>query len=150
MLDLFAGTGALGLEAASRGASAIWLVDKHRGALQVIRANIATLTTALSRAVAFTTIASTVSSFLRSEPTTQADLVFIDPPYDLEDAELNQVLQDLVPWLDSGAWVIVERSSRSSEPAWPAGLDPLPEKTYGDTTLYVAVAGEKGSQPPLS
>lgn len=150
MLDLFAGTGALGLEAASRGASAIWLVDKHRGALQVIRANIATLTTALSREVAFTTIASTVSSFLRSEPTTQADLVFIDPPYDLEDAELNQVLQDLVPWLNSEAWVIVERSSRSSEPHWPAGLDPLPEKTYGDTTLYVAVSGEKGSQPPLS
>ncbi len=79
----------------------------------------------------------TVGAFLAGS-TTSWDVVFIDPPYELDEAELAGNLRDLVPHLSAGATVVLERSTRSAEPGWPAGLLPERRRAYGDTTLWFA------------
>jgi 16S rRNA (guanine966-N2)-methyltransferase len=64
------------------------------------------------------------------------DLVFLDPPYPLEEAPLLDILASLVPHLADGAVVVLERSARSPEPVWPAGLERFAEKKYGETRLW--------------
>ncbi|RII85727.1 16S rRNA (guanine(966)-N(2))-methyltransferase RsmD, partial [Clavibacter californiensis] len=68
------------------------------------------------------------------------DVAFLDPPYEVGDAELAEELAALVPRLVDGAVVMVERSARSAEPAWPAGLELDRRKAYGDTVVWWAVA----------
>ncbi len=135
VLDLYAGSGALGLEAASRGAAAVTLVDSARPAVAACRRNVATL--GLGQA---SVVSSTVRSYLAGEPTTAYDLVLVDPPYDVADADLAEVLDRLTRWLATGAVVVVERSRRSPEPTWPAGLAATDERRYGDTVLWFATA----------
>ncbi len=145
ILDLYAGSGALGLEAASRGADTVLLVEKNTAAQRVITANIATVREAAPTA-RMVLIASSVETFLAGPVTHTIDGVFIDPPY--EDDGVDAVLSALVPWLAEDAWVVVERSTRSSEPQWPEGFEPWPDKTYGETAIYIADYVLKGSQPP--
>lgn len=133
VLDLYAGSGALGLEAASRGAAAVTLVDSGRQAVAACRRNAATLGL---RQV--TTAAAAVHTFL-SGAGTPYDLVLLDPPYDIAEADLTAALAALDPhWLAQHAVVVVERDRRSPEPTWPAGLEPDGERRYGDTTLWFA------------
>ena len=141
VLDLYAGSGALGLEAASRGAAAVTLVDSARPAVAACRRNITTL--GLSQV---SVVGSTVRSFLAGEPSTAYDLVLIDPPYDVSEDDVGELLARLPAWLAPGAVVVVERSRRSPEPTWPAGLEPTDERRYGDTTLWFAstTSGEGG------
>ena len=88
-----------------------------------------------------------VERFLRGGPPSgiRMDLVFIDPPYDVGEDVLAGVLSDLVgqAWLAPSAFVVVERSSRSPQPTWPAGLELSGEKRYGETTVWFA-------EPPLT
>ena len=133
VLDLYAGSGALGLEAASRGAAAVTLVDSAKPAAAACRRNVATLGL---RQVDVR--ATTVRSYLAGEPTTAYDLVLLDPPYDVEEETLDELLGLLVPWLAPGAVVVVERSRRSAEPTWPPGLAASDDRRYGDTTLWFA------------
>lgn len=130
--DLYAGSGALGLEAASRGADEVVLVESARGAVEVCRRNVAALGLRGVRVVA-----QRVTQFLG-----QADgpvgLAFLDPPYDVAEAELAQVLADLTPHLAADAVVVVERSVRSPEPGWPDGVVRVAEKRYGETVLWFA------------
>ena len=147
VLDLFAGTGALGLEAASRGASAVWLVDQHPGAHKVLRANIAVVTQPLSHAPELRAIKSTVSSYLAEEPSGRMSVVFLDPPYDYSSSAVDDHLEALRPWLADDALVIIERASKSTPPQFSEGYDPLTPKTYGDTTVYWA-RFRNGSHPP--
>lgn len=134
VLDLFAGSGALGLEAASRGASQVDLVDNSDRAVAVMTKNIATINPvvpdALIRAhrVAATT-------FLESS-TAEWDIVFIDPPYDHGNTVLEKTLDALLPRLAEDALIAVERSTRDDEPTWPDGYDVLTPKAYGETTVY--------------
>jgi len=79
-------------------------------------------------------------------PTLTVDGVFLDPPYEFEGIE--DILSALEPWLTDGAWVVIERSTRSRAPAWPAGFEPWEDKKYGDTVVYSATWSPKGSQPP--
>ncbi|TQK19805.1 16S rRNA (guanine966-N2)-methyltransferase [Microbacterium sp. SLBN-154] len=147
VLDLYAGSGALGLEAASRGAKTVDLVEKAPRAVTVIRRNVARIHTALRGGPEAARIAvhrTAVDTYLRSAPVGVFDLVFLDPPYDLSDAELSTALELLVPALSPGATVIVERAARSAPPAWPAGLVPDRDRRYGDTALWWAV---RGAQP---
>jgi 16S rRNA (guanine966-N2)-methyltransferase len=142
VLDLYAGSGALGLEAASRGASRVILVESDKKAAKVIAANTATLEVPGVRVVT-----DHVERFLRGGPPSgiRMDLVFIDPPYDVGEDVLAGVLSDLVgqAWLAPDAFVVVERSSRSPQPTWPAGLELSGEKRYGETTVWFA-------EPPLT
>ena len=137
VLDLCAGSGALGLEAASRGADEVTLVDSSRGASQTCRRNIHSL--GLSGVSAVTTKA---AAFLAGPAGAPADLVLIDPPYELSEEELTAILTPLVrsedPWLAPRAVVVVERSTRSPEPTWPAGLERFADKRYGETTIWFA------------
>ena len=134
VLDLFAGSGALGLECASRGAASVDLVEKAGIAAKVATRNAAKV--AQSGAVLARVQAVAAATYLKSAHTPW-DLVFLDPPYDISDAELNAVLVLLAARLSEDATVIVERAKRSPAPDWhAAGLAAIREKTYGDTTLW--------------
>ena len=147
VIDLFAGTGALGLEAASRGASDVWLVDQHSGAHRVIRQNIATIAPALGHQPELHAVRASVGTFLATSPPAAVSLVFLDPPYDYSSHTLDEHLEGLHPRLDSDAIVVVERSAQSAPPQFPEGCEDLGSKKYGDTTVYWA-RFLKGSQPP--
>jgi len=145
VLDLYAGSGALGLEAASRGATSVLLVESDWVAAAVVRKNIAAL--ALP---GVSLLADTVERALLSEPVSDEarfDLVLADPPYDITEEALGDVLTLLVThgWLSQDAFVVVERSARSPEPRWPQGLEGAGERRYGETKMWFAdFAGPRG------
>ncbi len=136
VLDLYAGSGALGLEAASRGAASVTLVDRE---IRTAKANAALI---LKQAVKGTdlrihAIGQPAQAYLNAA-VGEWDLVFLDPPYELGLPELGHNLEALVPRLSTGALVVVERSSRTPEPEWPEGLELERRKDYGDTAIYWA------------
>ena len=137
VLDLYSGSGALGLEAASRGAAHVTLVDRVYGASNVAKVNVAKVTAAAPRGAAPTIVVSSqpVQSFVGGSSATW-DVVFLDPPYELGGLELVHNLEALVPRLAEDAVVVVERSSRDPAPEWPDGLELDRRKDYGDTALY--------------
>lgn len=136
VLDLYAGSGALGLEAASRGAEAVLLVESDRDTATVARDNVATL--GMGQRVGVR--AETVERVLLGTPQDPYDLVLLDPPYDLGEQRLADVLALLVThdWLAPDGLVVVERSARSPEPRWPAGLAAAGERRYGETKMWFA------------
>lgn len=137
-LDLYAGSGSLGVESASRGAAAVDLVEFDAKASAVCQRNADLINGVLGRK-AVTVHRSRVESFLdRTAEETLWDVVFLDPPYPLDQPALAAVLGKLVPHLAAGAVVVVERSSRSHEPKWPAGLERFADKKYGETRLWFA------------
>jgi 16S rRNA (guanine966-N2)-methyltransferase len=133
VLDLYAGSGALGLEALSRGAAHALFVESDARAATVVRRNAAGL--GFPDADVRTT---TVGSVLAVPPDTPYDLVLLDPPYALGDAVLARVLAALVDggWLAPGALLVVERAARSAAPAWPDGVVAITERRYGDTRVH--------------
>ena len=133
-LDLYSGTGALGLEAASRGAVHVTLVDST---IAVSKQNAALILARAPRDARpeIVTTGQPVQAFLNSARSFW-DLVFIDPPYELSTAELERNLESLVPRLSPDAVVVVERSTRSTPPVLPEGLELERRKEYGDTVLY--------------
>ena len=144
VLDLFAGSGALGLEAASRGARQVTLVEKAPKAVSVCQQNAALVNKALKSETASVRRGS-VDSVLDGyfdEPTRTPrktfDVVFLDPPYPLTEAELEATLYKVSRVLADDATVIVERSSRSPEPVWPELVMPFADKKYGETHLWFA------------
>jgi 16S rRNA (guanine966-N2)-methyltransferase len=140
VLDLFAGSGALGLEAASRGAAEVTLVDRVKTAAALCRRNAdLVLRQAPSGAKPRITVsAQTVQSYLASA-VGEWDLVFLDPPYD---DPVEQALEALVPHLAADAVVVLERAARTPAPELPRGLALERRKDYGDTAVYwLAVAG---------
>lgn len=136
--DLYAGSGALGLEAASRGASSVDLVESAAGAASVARRNAELVARAGGLRAPLRVHRASVAAFLRA-PRGPYDLVFLDPPYDLTEDDLTEALGLLAAHLAPDAVVIVERGRRSPEPAWSdAGLDPLRSRAYGDTVMWWA------------
>lgn len=127
--DLYAGSGAVGLEALSRGASHVLLVERDDRALRALRANVAAvgLPGTEVRAAAVSTVLG------GGPPPAPYDAAFLDPPYDDPVAD---ALAALVPWLADGAVVAVERSSRDAPLVWPEGLEPLRERRYGEALLW--------------
>jgi 16S rRNA (guanine966-N2)-methyltransferase len=141
VLDLYAGSGALGLEALSRGARTATFVENDRGALDALRRNVASLVQGQTGGRT-TVIPETVQRALLRGAGAAYDVVLADPPYSLEEAELADVLA-LLPrhgWLAPDALVVVERSSRSPEPRWPAELASVDERRYGETRVWWARA----------
>lgn len=138
-LDLYAGSGAVGLEAWSRGAGVVTLVESDRRTASLISSN--------ARALGFAranVVAAPVATTLQTPPAAPYDVVFLDPPYPLPDAAVGADLAQLATggWLVPGALVVVERSSRSAEPAWPDGFGEVRSRRYGETTLWYAEAAD--------
>ncbi|HLS50252.1 MAG TPA: 16S rRNA (guanine(966)-N(2))-methyltransferase RsmD [Actinomycetaceae bacterium] len=135
VLDLYAGSGALGLEAASRGAAGVVLVDRARSAAATCLKNARRLALPADIDVE----ATTALTYLGSNHPTAMDVVFIDPPYDLSEEELTEVLRLLtLGWLAPQARIVIERSRRSPAPIWPAGIVPEGSRRYGDTVVWFA------------
>jgi 16S rRNA (guanine966-N2)-methyltransferase len=132
-LDLYAGSGAVGLEAASRGAGVVTLVEHDRRTVALIRENARSLD--LPRV---DVVAGTVSRALSHPARAPYDVVFLDPPYKLPGADLADVLRLLLAhgWAATGGLVVLERSSRDPEPHWPSGLLPDRARRYGETMLW--------------
>ena len=135
-LDLYAGSGAVGLEARSRGAVAVTLVEQDRRAASVASGNVRSLGLDGVEVVRLP-----VARYLAARPevTSPFDVAFLDPPYALDDAAVLDDLEALGRgWLLPGALVVVERSSRGTGSTWPVGYDPLRARTYGETVLAYA------------
>jgi 16S rRNA (guanine966-N2)-methyltransferase len=132
-LDLYAGSGAVGLEAWSRGAGVVTLVEQDRRTAALIAANAKDL--GFNRVHL---ISGPVTRALSRMPSAPYDVAFLDPPYTLPEADVDADLTALVEhrWLVPGAMVVVERSSRSPQPEWPAGLRDSRVKKYGETVLW--------------
>lgn len=134
VLDLYAGSGGLGLEALSRGAVTVTFVERAQPAVTALRRNIDTV--GLPGA---TVVVGEVSKVLRGEVGgAPFDLVLADPPYRMPEAELASVLETLVPHLAAGAAVVIERAARDGSPPWPPDLIPGSPRRYGDTALHRA------------
>ncbi len=133
VLDLYAGTGALGIEALSRGAASAVFVESARPAVAALRENLTSLGLQNKARVITDPVARAVAR-LTSEGAARFDLVFADPPYDDVDDAL-EALEILVPVLDPAARVILEHSSRRPPAAVPAALTFVRTRTYGDSAL---------------
>lgn len=143
VLDLFAGTGALGLEALSRGAAHVTFVERARPALAVLRRNVDTVGLAGTELVT-----SDVMTALRGAlPGSPFDLVLADPPYHHPNAEVAALLEAVVDHLAPGAVVVVERTSRDGAPPWPSALLAGTPRRYGDTTLHRAERRSEHEEP---
>lgn len=133
VLDLYAGSGALGIEALSRGAGWATFVDSRRRATGVIGANVA----ALGLAPNATIVTATAASYLAGSPARRHDLVFTDPPYAIDPSEIVEDLGLLARrWLSGDGLIVLERSARTPV-TWPESLDVIVTKTYGDTAIDV-------------
>jgi 16S rRNA (guanine(966)-N(2))-methyltransferase RsmD len=134
-LDLYAGSGAVGLEAASRGADHVMLVESDPRAGKVLRSNVMTLGATDTATISAGRVESTLSGGPLGSP---YDVVFADPPYALPEPSLEAVLQSLIEheWLANSALVIVERSKRSPEPSWVDGITGERARRYGETVLW--------------
>ncbi|MDQ3904113.1 MAG: 16S rRNA (guanine(966)-N(2))-methyltransferase RsmD [Actinomycetota bacterium] len=142
VLDLYAGSGALGLEALSRGAAHVRFVECDRRAAAVVRRNVEALGLGGPGGSAVQVTAADVAVLLRSSTDQPYDVVLADPPYALSDGALSTVLNALSDggWLAPAALIVVERSARASPPAWPEGVSELTNRRYGDTAVYYGFA----------
>jgi 16S rRNA (guanine966-N2)-methyltransferase len=133
VLDLYAGSGALGLEALSRGAASAVLVDDAQGAATVAARNVRGL------GLAGRVVRADVASFLRRPPES-FDLVFLDPPYEVPGTQVQDVLSALsAGWLVQEAVVVVERGARDAGFVWPGGFETGWNRRFGDTVVHRGV-----------
>jgi 16S rRNA (guanine966-N2)-methyltransferase len=146
VLDLFAGTGALAIEALSRGATSAVLVEQAAPAVAVIRANLE----ALDLTGAATVRRTRAETYLRTQRDGPFDLVLLDPPYAAPVGLVAGLLGRLARTaLAPGAMVVVEAAARAEAPPWPSELEPERPRRYGDTALHLATAGSGPHQVPL-
>jgi len=137
VLDLYAGTGAIALEALSRGASVVHAVEKDEPAAQAIEKNYENIKSAQCPGM-FHLYTMGVNRFLQDKAQLQYHFVFVDPPYDLDDLDVVETLIQLVSggFLHPQALIAVERNSRVREISWPDGLEQVLEKNYGQATIF--------------
>lgn len=132
-LDLYAGSGAVGLEALSRGATSVLLVESGPRALAALRANVAALA---SRGVEVR--GEPAERLLRGAADSPYDVVFADPPYAIPADALAGVLRSAYErgWLAADGIVVLERATRDGQWCWPGGVRPLRARRYGEATLW--------------
>lgn len=140
LLDLYAGSGAVGLEALSRGAAHVLLVEADTRALRVVKEN----ARALGLPGAEVRGGRAEQAVRGPAPDRPFDVAFLDPPYAVADAELREILLTLRAqgWLSGEALVTVERSTRGGEFHWPAGFAALRSRRYGEGTLWYGHAAD--------
>ncbi|GAA2631886.1 16S rRNA (guanine(966)-N(2))-methyltransferase RsmD [Streptomyces axinellae] len=145
VLDLYAGSGAVGLEALSRGAAHVLLVEAEPCAVRVIKDN--------ARAVglpgAEIRAGKAAQTIAGDPPQSPYDLVFLDPPYAVSDDDLREILLTLRArgWLAEDALATVERSTRGGDFRWPEGFEGLRSRRYGEGTLWYGRAAARETEP---
>ncbi|MGW2596767.1 16S rRNA (guanine(966)-N(2))-methyltransferase RsmD [Streptomyces klenkii] len=134
VLDLYGGSGAVGLEALSRGAAHVLLVESDARAVRTIRENVRTLGLPGAEVRA----GKAEQTVAGPAPAAPYDVVFLDPPYAVTDEALREILLTLRTggWLADDALVTVERSTRGGEFPWPDGFEALRARRYGEGTLW--------------
>lgn len=136
-LDLYAGSGAVALEAASRGAQPVWAVESDPATARLARDN------ATQTGLPLHQVTATVEKQLATTAPIAFDIVWADPPYHLANDRLAPMLAAVVDggWLVADGLLVVERSSRDPEPPWPVALPERWDRRYGETTLHFAMKG---------
>ncbi len=134
--DLYAGSGAVGLEAASRGARPVLLVERDPRTAQLTKDN------ARALALEVDLVISSVEQVLRRRPARPFDVVFADPPYEMETRIVSGQLEQLVvnEWVGSSSLIVVERSRRTADLIWPEIAAHRWSRAYGETILHFGVA----------
>lgn len=141
VLDLYAGSGAIGLEALSRGAGAVLLIESDPVAARVIQANLAAVGMPGGKVVT-----GQVSRVLAAGPSPAQpfDVVVADPPYAVTNEEVTAMLSALsAGWLTPAAVVAVERASRDEPFSWPAGYEPDRSRRYGEAAFWYGLAASR-------
>jgi 16S rRNA (guanine966-N2)-methyltransferase len=128
VLDLYAGSGSIGLEALSRGAASVVFVERGKPALQVLRRNVDRV--GLGGDIIFADVERYLDGC-----TTSFHLAFVDPPYALSLASVQSVLRKLIPRLNTGGDVVVHRRAGTEGPVVD-GLESIDRRRYGDTVLW--------------
>ena len=141
VLDLFAGSGAVGFEALSRGATLVHGVEKESDAIKTITTN-SELVAKAGPTGKFHLYAMSVQRFVSDPAHDQYHLVYIDPPYDFPSSELEEILRLLAQgnFLKSDAFIAVERRAKGGKFTWPQSYEPVRERNYGQATIYYANA----------
>jgi 16S rRNA (guanine966-N2)-methyltransferase len=149
ILDLYAGTGAIALEALSRGAAIVHAVEKDDAAAKAITSNYENMRSAPCPGT-FHLYSMSVHRFLQDKAAHPYHFIYIDPPYEVDDID---VIETLIQLRDGGylhpqALIAIERNSRVKEISWPEGLEEVREKKYGQATIFYGVPtrndGENG------
>ena len=143
LCDLYAGSGAVGLEAASPGARPVLLVERDPRTAQLAKGN----AEALGLSVEIATTA--VEQVLRRPPVQLFDVVFADPPYELDTSIVSYQLEQLVTncWVGTGSLIVVERSRRTPDVVWPAAAAKRWNRAYGETVLcFGSLESESGAE----
>jgi 16S rRNA (guanine966-N2)-methyltransferase len=133
VLDLYAGSGAVGLEALSRGAGHVLLVEADARAVRTVRENVRSLGLPGAEVRA-----GKARQIIQTPPPQPYDLVFLDPPYAVSDDDLREILLTLRTegWLAAEALVTVERSTRGGTFGWPEGFEAIRSRRYGEGTFW--------------
>lgn len=145
ILDLFAGSGAMGLEALSRGSSLVHCVENDDAASKSISTN-AELVQKSQPVGAFHLFQMSVQKFVEGTPQNQYHFIYVDPPYDFADNELTQILEKLHAnnFFKDDAVIAIERASKTPQPVWPQGYEPSRTKVYGQASIYYANYAKNG------
>jgi 16S rRNA (guanine966-N2)-methyltransferase len=141
--DLYAGSGAVGLEAASRGATRVLLIEREPRTARLCRRNAEAL------GLAVDVVISPVEQILKKPPARSFDIVFADPPYELDAATVSAQIEQLVvnSWVDGGSLIVVERSRRTPQLVWPDAAAKRWSRAYGETILSFGALEEKSVGP---
>lgn len=136
-VDLFAGSGAVGLEAASRGASPVVLVEHEQATSRLAKGN------ADKARLSVEAVTATADSWL-ARPGRSYDVIWLDPPYGLTNEQVSHTLELALERLVHNGIIVLERSGRDAEPAFPAGTEHW-SRSYGETTLYWCQRTDEGA-----
>ncbi len=142
-LDLFAGSGAIGLEALSRGASIVHAVEKDESACKTIRNNEELIGKTPGD---FHLYSMSAQRFLEMPTTTAYHIIYIDPPYDYSNKELDACLVQLLAggFIREDAVIAVERAAKADALVWPQGYEVLRERKYGQAVIYYGILAQNG------
>ncbi|MEY3156168.1 MAG: hypothetical protein RJB59_608 [Actinomycetota bacterium] len=138
-LDLYCGSGAVGAEALSRGAAVVYAIDNDEKATAVARQNFELLSN-LPGIGSYTVLTMSVGKYLEKGAELEFDVVFVDPPYELPNNEIEKIMESLLRngFLKTSSVIAIERDSKSKPINWPAGLHEVKVRKYGAATIFYA------------
>lgn len=147
VLDLYAGTGAIALEALSRGAALVHAVEKDEAASKAIASNYDSIKSA-QFAGTFHLYTMSAHRFLGEKAQYQYHFIYIDPPYDVDDIDIVETLVQLREngFLHPDALIAVERNSRTKEISWPYGYEEIRIKNYGQATIFYGIPAANSAE----